>query len=100
MDFAVLNYFDKCRQPRVNVFQATVAAPVALSWEVDDKLRVRQRMGLEHEHLSRLYFIAPAGYFISLEVLGEAVLELKRDATAHYADTVDRVDKCLHIRAQ
>ena len=99
-DAAIADLFDQRLQAGVDILHPALAAPMPLGWEVDDELRIGQRPGLEHEHLARLHLLPRAGGLISLEVRRKVILELKRDAAAHDADAVDRIDQRFRVGPQ
>jgi len=59
---------------------------------------VGEKAGFEHEHPTGLHCLSRTGGLVGLEVLWESLLELQRDASAHDADAIDRVDERLGVR--
>jgi hypothetical protein len=55
---------------------------------------------LKDKHPSEFQISTPAGRFIRLEIVGEGLLELQRNPTAHDADGVDRVDERFDISVE
>jgi hypothetical protein len=49
--------------------------------------------GCHNKHFASLYFLGCASIFVLMEVLWESLFKLQSQALAHYADTIDCVNK-------
>ena len=96
-DVALADHHREVLEPGVDILDPAVAAPMPLGREVDDVARIGELPRLEHEHAAGLDLATRAGVGVDAEVLGERLLELKRDPAPHDADAVDRVDQGLGI---
>ena len=95
------NFFHQRLQAGVDILHPALAAPMPLGREVDDELRIAQQVPVSNTNiLPGCTSSACAGGFIRLEVRRESVLELKRDAAAHDADAIDRIDERFRVRLE
>ena len=76
------------------------STPVTLGGEIDDAARVGELPGLEHEHPTRLHLGLLARRLVSLEIVREGPLELKRDPASHHPDAIHGVDQGIGVLAQ
>jgi hypothetical protein len=83
------------REPRVDIFDEALAAPMTLGRKVDDVARIGQRAVLVNEHPARLNLLTLARLFVGIEIPWERILESKCDATPHDSDAIHRFDEGL-----
>ncbi len=81
-------------------FHARVAPPVLFGGEVDDPAGTVQFVRLCNEHLASPDFARLASRCVQAKVVLEPLFEHQRDALAHDADGVDRVDQRLGVSLQ
>ena len=99
-DLLLLNNVSKILKAGFNILQSTFAAPMPLSWEVDDVFGAGQPPGRVDKHAPWPKLPAFASCGIDPKILRKLVLELERDAPPHDADTIHCVDECFRIRFQ
>src|ERR1700722_10024029 len=95
-DLAGLNLVDKSDEAGLDVFHPAFPAPVAFGRKIDDVFRTHHAR-LKYEHAPRLDLLSFASSHVRLEVVGEGILELKRDSSAHDSYTIYGVHQRLDV---